>query len=189
MLANSFKWYHIYTWYQSCKMMVPQVILNFKWSSNEECTSHFQEFKFIKDPMCDISRNPISGIYKWCHSNNQMMSIKNARFKLQPSTPNSNLWINKKHTFYRNWWQRGRNCTKIWKLWDWDCTKIWKLWERLRQRSRGWTWIWTKREQHWRKEMDQNFLDKRSTQVGGASSWTLIDCIWYVHIHVLACIA
>ena len=27
-----------------------------------------------------------SGIYKWCHSNNQVMSIKNARFKPQPST-------------------------------------------------------------------------------------------------------
>ena len=40
-----------------------------------------------------------SGIYKWCHSNNQVMSIKNARFKLQPSTPNANLCINEKHTF------------------------------------------------------------------------------------------
>ena len=132
----------------------------------------------IKDPMCGISRSPKSGIYKWCHSNNQVMSIKNARFKPQPSTPNANLCINVKHTFYGNWWQRGR-----------DCTKIWKLWERLRPRSRGWTWTWTKREQYWRKEMDQQFLDKRSTQVGGASSWTLIGCIWYVHSHVLACIA
>ena len=26
-------------------------------------------------------------LYKWCHSNNQVMSIKNARFKCQPSTP------------------------------------------------------------------------------------------------------
>ena len=41
----------------------------------------------IKDPMCGISRSPTSGIYKWCHSNNQEMSIKNARFKPQPSTP------------------------------------------------------------------------------------------------------
>ena len=113
--------------------------------------------------------------YKWCHSNNQVMSIKNARFKPQPSTPNANLCINKKHTFYGNWWQRGR-----------DCTKIWKLWERLRQRSRGWTWTWTKREQHWRKEMDQSSWTRKSTQVGGASSWTLIGCIWYVHIHALA---
>ena len=44
----------------------------------------------IKDPMCGISRSPTqdtSGIFKWCHSTNQMMSIKNARFKPQPSTP------------------------------------------------------------------------------------------------------
>ena len=78
-----------------------------------------------------------SGIYKgykWCHSNNQVMSIKNARFKPQPSTPNANLCINEKHTFYGNLWQRGR-----------DCTKIWKLWERLRQRRRGWTLTLTKK--------------------------------------------
>ena len=35
-----------------------------------------------------------SGIYKWCHSNNQVMSIKNARFKPQPSTQNAYLCIN-----------------------------------------------------------------------------------------------
>jgi hypothetical protein len=29
------------------------------------------------------------------------------------------------------------------------------------------------------------FLDKRSKQVGGASSWTLIGCIWYAHIMCL----
>ena len=46
-------------------------------------------------------------LYKWCHSNNQVMSIKNERFKTQPSTPNANLCINEKHTFYGNWWQRG----------------------------------------------------------------------------------
>ena len=34
----------------------------------------------IKYPMCGISRSPKSGIYKWCHSNNQVMSIKNTRF-------------------------------------------------------------------------------------------------------------
>jgi hypothetical protein len=37
-------------------------------------------------------------------------------------------------------------------------------------------------------EKDHKFLDKISTQVGGASSWTLIGCIWFVHIHVLVCI-
>jgi hypothetical protein len=38
ILENSFKWYHIpthgiFTWYHSCKTMVSQVILNFKWSN------------------------------------------------------------------------------------------------------------------------------------------------------------
>ena len=68
----------------------------------------------IKDPMCGISRSPTQdssgttfnwyqiGIYKWRHSNKQEMSIKNARFKPQPSTPNAYLCINKKHTFYGN---------------------------------------------------------------------------------------
>ena len=94
--------------------------------------------------------------YKWCHSNIQVISIKNARFKPQPSIPNANLCINEKHTFYGNWWQRRR-----------DCTKIWKLWETLKKRSRGWTWTWTKREQHLRNWEGSKFLDKRSTQVGG----------------------
>jgi hypothetical protein len=40
-----------------------------------------------------------------------------------------------------------------------------------------------------KKREGSKFLDKRSTQVGGASSWTLIGCIWLVHIHVLASIA
>ena len=53
----------------------------------------------VKDPMCGISRSTTSGIYKWCHSNNQVMSIKNA---LQLSTQNVKLCINKKHTFYGN---------------------------------------------------------------------------------------
>jgi hypothetical protein len=33
------------------------------------------------------------------------------------------------------------------------------------------------------------FLDKRSTQVGGSKLMNLFLCIWYVHNHVLACIA
>ena len=40
-----------------------------------------------------------------------------------------------------------------------------------------------------KKRDGSKILDKRCIQIGGASSWTLIDCIWYVHIHVLACIA
>ena len=103
ILEDSFKWYSlptsgIYIWYQSCKMMVPQVILNFKWSSNEECIPHLQELKCIKwmthaITQGDVSHKLISrskilcvvpqearhkiqvaqvtsGIYKWCHSNN-----------------------------------------------------------------------------------------------------------------------
>ena len=33
---------HIYTWYQPYKKVVPQVILNFKWSSNEEYIPHYK---------------------------------------------------------------------------------------------------------------------------------------------------
>jgi hypothetical protein len=50
-------------------------------------------------------------------------------------------------------------------------TKTWNMQEAL-GRSWIWTLIWTKREQHWRMEKDKKFLDKRSTQVGRASSWT-----------------
>ena len=138
ILEDSFKWYHIYTWYQSCKTMVPQVILNFKWSSNEECIPHYKSSSLSNGWPMKWFRGRrhtnwyqgqrsyvwyLKKLYKWCHSNNQVMSIKNARFKPQPSTPNAYLCINKKHTFYGNWWQRGRDCTKIWKLWDWDCTR------------------------------------------------------------------
>ena len=47
MVFTSYKWYRIYIWYQPWKMMVPQVILNFKWSSNEECIPQLQELKCI----------------------------------------------------------------------------------------------------------------------------------------------
>ena len=57
-IDKSIKWFHaskffhmvshVYMWHQSYKMVVPQVILNFKWSSNEECTPHIQELKFSK---------------------------------------------------------------------------------------------------------------------------------------------
>ena len=50
--------------------------------------------------------------YKWCHSNNQEMSIKNARFKPQPSTPNANLCINKKNTFLWKLMTKGERLYK-----------------------------------------------------------------------------
>ena len=64
----------------------------------------------IKDPMCGISISPTQDTscisYKWylqVVSFQQSSDVhKNARFKPQPSTPNANLCINKKHTFYGN---------------------------------------------------------------------------------------
>ena len=57
-IDKSNKWFHarkffqvvsyLYTWYQSYKTMVPQVILNFKWSSSEESIPYLQELKIIK---------------------------------------------------------------------------------------------------------------------------------------------
>ena len=58
-----------------------------------------------------------SGIYKWCHSNNQVMSIKNARFKPQPSTPNAYLCINKKLTFLWKLMTKGERLYKDMKAW------------------------------------------------------------------------
>ena len=91
----------------------------------------------IKESKCGISRSPTQdssgtnfnwyqiGIYKWCHSNNQVMSIKNARFKPQPSTPNAYLCINEKHTFYRNWWQRGEVVQRYESFGrDWDKVEV-----------------------------------------------------------------
>ena len=124
-LSHYYKWYS-YKWYLAHQMVVPQVILNFKWSPNEECIPHKSSSLSSGWPMLwHRERCPTNWYqgqrsyvwylkgYKWCHSNNQVMSIKNARFKLQTSTPNANLCINEKHTFYENWWQRGRDCTKI----------------------------------------------------------------------------
>ena len=150
MIEGSFKWYHIFMWYQSCKTMVLQVILNFKWSSSEECFPHPQELKISEWPMLGHRRwSPttisikVTRSYTWCLKSYTSDVHKKCKIEALTIYPNASLCINEKHTFYGNWWQRRR-----------DCTKIWKLWERLRQRSRVWTW--TKREQHWGIEKDQN---------------------------------
>ena len=144
---------HFYTWCQSCKMVVPQVILNLKWSSRKESSLTYKSSSLLSGwPMLRCrGRSPttigikVTRSYTWCLKSYTSGVHQKIRFKCQPSTPNASLCINKKHTFYGNWWQRRR-----------DCTKMWKLWESLRQRSRGWTWTWTKREQHWRLWRDQN---------------------------------
>ena len=116
------------------------------------------------------------------------MSIKNARFKPQPSTP--------KCIPLHQW-----EAHLLWKL----MTKGERLYKDMKAFIRGRDKVCKGRDKIWKlKRLDMNmdkegatlekwdgskFLDKRSTQVGGASSWTLIDCIWYVHIHMLACIA
>ena len=148
----------------------------------------------IKESKCGISRSPTqdtSGIsYKWCHSNKQVMSIKNTRFKPQPSTPKCIplhqwethlLWklMTKGERLYKDMKAFIRGRDKLCKGRD----KIWKLKRLLKRLDMNMDKEGAKLE----KRDGSKF--KKSTQVGGASSWTLIGCIWYVHIHVLACIA
>ena len=150
MVANSFKWYHISThgiihtrwWFHKWSSILSDhqmknASLTYKSSSlsngwpmlwhRGRCPTNWYQYQrsyvwYLKKPH-KWYLQVTSGIYKWCHSNNQVMSIKNARFKPQPTIPNIYLCINEKLTFYGNWWQRRRDCTKIWKLWDWDYTR------------------------------------------------------------------
>ena len=118
---------HLYTWYQSYKTVVPQVILNFKWSSNEEKfphTTRAQAYQIGWLMLWHRGRCPTNWYqgqrsyvwylkgYKWCYSNNQVMSIKNTRFKCQPSTPNANLCINEKHIFLWKLMTKGERLYK-----------------------------------------------------------------------------
>ena len=71
---------YFYTWYHSYKMVVSQVILNFKWSSSKECFSHPQELKISEWPMLGHrGRSPttigikVTRSYTWCLK----VSIKN----------------------------------------------------------------------------------------------------------------
>jgi hypothetical protein len=63
----------------------------------------------VKDPKWYLKSNiqVISFQHMWwCPS-------KNAIFKSQSSTPMQAFVSIEKNTFYGNWWQRGRSCTKI----------------------------------------------------------------------------
>ena len=138
---------HSYKWYLAHQMVVPQVILNFKWSSSEASSlTHKNSSLSSGWPMLWYrGRCPTNWYqgqrsymrylkgYKRCHS--IICGGVHQKYKIQVSTiyPNALLCINEMHTFYGNWWQRGRYWTKIWKTWG---------------RRRSWTWIWTKREKH-----------------------------------------
>ena len=89
------------------------------------------------------------------------------------------LWklMTKEERLYKDMKASTRERDKLFKGRD----KIWKL-KRLGMNI-------DKEGATLKKRDGSKFLNKKSIQVGGASSWTLIDCIWYVHIHVLACIA
>ena len=112
--------------------------------------------------------------YTWCHSNNQVIFIKNARFKCQPSTPMQPFV--------------SKEAYLLWKL----MTKE----ERLEQRY----------EMHhgekYKLDMDNgqrgsNIEELRRIKILGQEKHTsrgsklmnLFVCIWFVHSHVLACIA
>ena len=137
-IDKSNKWFHTRKFFQMVSHLHVVSIMQDDGSTsdhqNEECIPHFQEFKFSKwmthdmtqgevshklvsrsKILCVISQEALqhtSGIYKWCHSNNQVMTIKNTRFKLQPSTPNVNLCINKKHTFLWKLMTKGERLYK-----------------------------------------------------------------------------
>ena len=62
-----------------------------------------------------VKRSYMSDIkgYKWCHSNNQVMSIKNARYKPQPSTQKQVFASMRSTPFMEIDAKGGRDCTKI----------------------------------------------------------------------------
>ena len=139
---------HFYTLYKSYKTVVPQVILNFKWSSNEEKFPHTTRAQAYQIGWLMLWHRGRCPTY-WYQGQRSYMSdsgviptymvvsIKNARFKCQPSTPMQPFV--------------SRDAHLLWKL-------IIKT-ERLRQRYYNWGFghgRWTKREQHWRMEKDPN---------------------------------
>ena len=147
-LSHCYKKYS-YKWYLAHQMVVPQVILNFKWSSSKasSLTNKSSSLSSGWPMLWHRGRCPTNWYqgqrsymrylkgYKWCHSN--ICGGVHKKCKIQVSI--AILCINMKHTFYGNWWQRGRSWNK-----DMKC---------IMGKSRSWTW--TKREKHWRMEKDQ----------------------------------
>ena len=103
---------HLYRWYQLYKKVVLQVILNFKWSSNEESSLTFKSLRLSRGWLMlgHRGRSPttigikVTRSYTWCLKSYTRGVHQKWWLKCQPSTPNARLCINKKHTFYGNWW-------------------------------------------------------------------------------------
>ena len=115
---------------------------------------------------------------KWCHSNICGGVHQKWRFKPQPSTP-MQAFASMRSTPFMEIDDKGGEIVQRYESFGKDWDKEIEVGHGHKQRG----------EATLKDVKRSKFLDKRSTQVGGASSWTLIDCIWYVHIHVLACIA
>jgi hypothetical protein len=167
-------------------MVVPQVILKFQWSSSEESSLTYKSSRFsigwpmlwhrggvppigikVKDPTWGLSRatNGVIPTFGDVHK----------KYKIQVSTIylNAILCINKKHIFYRNWWQRERSWNKDMKMHYGG-----EVEDGHGQRGsiiEEWRWI--------------KILKQEKHTSRGSKFMNLIGCIWYVHIHVLVCTA
>jgi hypothetical protein len=142
------------------------VILNFKWPSSEASSLTYKSLRLSSEwPMlwhkgrCPTHWYQDQRSYMWYlkrYTSGVIPTYEVMSIKMQDSI----LCIIEKHTFYENWWQRGRD------------------WYKYMKHARGIREMldldmdMDREEQHWRIEKDKKFLDKRSTQVGGASSWT-----------------
>ena len=165
-------------------MVVPQVILNFKWSSNEESSLKFKSSRLSSEwPILGHrGRSPttigikVTRSYTWCLKS--YTSSVHQKYKIQVSTiyPNATLCIKKMHTFYGNWWQRGR-------VWYKDMKYARGI------REVGFVHEYGQRGCNIEKLRRIKILGQEKHTSRGSKLMNLIGCIWYVHIYVLTCIA
>ena len=147
---------HLYTWYQSYKTVVPQVILNFKWSSNEECSLTSKSSSLANGwPMqwlrgrCPTNWYQGQRSYVWYLKSYTssvipiyvVVSIKKCKIQVSTIYPNATLCI--------------KICTPFIEIDDKGGeigTNIWNMQEAL-GRNWIWSWIWSKRDniEKWRR--------------------------------------
>ena len=130
---------HLYIWYLSYKKVVPQVILNFKWSSSKENSLTNKIDKWMTHAMtwgeCPTKWYQGQRSYvvsqEQCHSNTYGDVHKKCKIQASTIYPNAILCHNKMHTFsisikWFNWYHMpfmeiddkgGEVGTKIW---SWD---------------------------------------------------------------------